>query len=97
MTGQGRGGRNQHAAVAAGVEIAGSTHRFLAVGTDGVDGPTDAAGGYVDGRTVTDPDVARRHLAGCDSYPYLERAGALLRIGKTGTNVADVWIVDKSG
>ena len=97
VTGQGRGGRNQHAAVAAGVEIAGSAHRFLAVGTDGVDGPTDAAGGYVDGRTVTDPEVARRHLAGCDSYPYLERAGALLRIGKTGTNVADVWIVDKSG
>ena len=97
VTGRGRGGRNQHAAVAAGLEIAGTPYRFLAVGTDGVDGPTDAAGGCVNGTTVTDPDVARRHLDGCDSYPYLERVGALLRTGKTGTNVADLWIVDKSG
>lgn len=97
VAGTGRGGRNQHAAVAAGIEIAGSRHRFLAVGTDGVDGPTDAAGGCVDGGTVTDPGVARRHLDSCDSYPYLDRAGGLLRTGKTGTNVADLWIVDKSG
>lgn len=97
VTGTGRGGRNQHAAVVAGIEIAGSRHRFLAVGTDGVDGPTDAAGGYVDGGTVTDTGMARRHLDNCDSYPYLERAGGLLRTGKTGTNVADLWIVDKSG
>lgn len=96
VIGNGRGGRNQHAAVVAGIEIAGTSHRFLAAGTDGIDGPTDAAGGCVDGGTVTDPDVARRHLAGFDSYPYLERKGALLRTGKTGTNVADLWIVDKS-
>ena len=97
VTGDGRGGRNQHAAVAAAIGIAGTAHRFLAAGTDGIDGPTDAAGGCVDGATVTDPHMAHKHLAGCDSYPYLERVGALLRTGKTGTNVADVWIVDKSG
>ena len=97
VTGTGRGGRNQHAAVAAGIEIAGSRHRFLAVGTDGVDGPTDAAGGCVDGGTVSDSHAARRHLDNCDSYPYLESVGGLLRTGKTGTNVADLWIVDKSG
>ena len=97
VTGKGRGGRNQHAALVAGVEIAGTSHRFLAAGTDGIDGPTDAAGGCVDGGTVTDPGLARQHLAGFDSYPYLARAGALLRTGKTGTNVADLWIVDKSG
>lgn len=97
VTGTGRGGRNQHAAVAAGVEIAGSRHRILAVGTDGVDGPTDAAGGCVDGGTVSDIHAARRHLDNCDSYPYLESVGGLLRTGKTGTNVADLWIVDRSG
>ena len=97
VTGTGRGGRNQHAAVAAGIEIAGTRHRFLAVGTDGVDGPTDAAGGCVDGGTVTETSVARRHLDNCDSYRYLESVGGLLRTGKTGTNVADLWIVDKSG
>ncbi len=97
VTGNGRGGRNQHAAVAAGIEIAGTPYRFLAIGTDGVDGPTDAAGGAVDGLTVSDPHLARMHLDAFDSYPYLERVGALLRTGRTGTNVADLWIVDKSG
>ena len=97
VRGPGRGGRNQHAAVTAGIEIAGSHHRFLAFGTDGVDGPTDAAGGCVDGATVTDPALARSQLDACDSYPYLEAAGGLLRTGRTGTNVADLWIVDRSG
>ena len=92
----GRGGRNQHSAVLAGIEIAGTSHRFLAAGTDGIDGPTDAAGGCVDGATVADPEMALRHLDSCDSYPYLDSVGALLRTGKTGTNVADLWIVDKS-
>ena len=96
VRGQGKGGRNQHAAVTAGIEIAGSHHRFLAFGTDGVDGPTDAAGGCVDGATVTDPALARSHLEACDSYPYLEAVGGLLRTGRTGTNVADLWIVDRS-
>lgn len=96
VRGQGKGGRNQHAALAAGIEIAGSHHRFLAFGTDGMDGPTDAAGGCVDGATVTDPALARRHLDACDSYAYLEEARGLLRTGRTGTNVADLWIVDRS-
>ena len=97
VRGKGKGGRNQHAAVTAGIEIAGTDHRFVAFGTDGVDGPTDAAGGCVDGATVTDPEMARRHLDACDSYPYLKGAGGLLRTGRTGTNVADLWIVDRSG
>lgn len=96
VRGQGKGGRNQHAAVTAGIEIAGSHHRFLAFGTDGVDGPTDAAGGCVDGATVTDPALARRHLDACDSYTYLKATAGLLRTGRTGTNVADLWIVDRS-
>lgn len=96
VRGGGRGGRNQHAALVAGLALAGSPYRFLAAGTDGIDGPTDAAGGCVDGATVTDPELARRHLTEHNSYPYLEQVGALLRTGKTGTNVADLWIVDKS-
>ena len=94
-----RQGRSQPARRrhAAGIEIAGSQGRFLAFGTDGVDGPTDAAGGCVDGATVTDPALARSHLDASDSYPYLEAAGGLLRTGRTGTNVADLWIVDRSG
>lgn len=96
VSGAGRGGRNQHAALMAGIELAGTSHRVLAVGTDGIDGPTDAAGGCVDGGSVVDPHLARMHLARYDSYPYLKAAGALLRTGKTGTNVADLWIVDKS-
>ncbi|MDE0643334.1 MAG: DUF4147 domain-containing protein [bacterium] len=96
VRGKGRGGRNQHAALAAGLAISGTDYRFLAFGTDGVDGPTDAAGGMVDGATVCDPAQAREHLRNNDSYTYLEAAGALLRTGRTGTNVADLWIVDKS-
>ena len=97
VTGRGRGGRNQQAALAAALRLASSPHRFLALGTDGIDGPTDAAGALVDGETVADPAAARRHLAECDAYPFLERAGALLKTGRTGCNVADLWIADKSG
>ena len=97
VAGSGQGGRNQHAALAAALEIAGAPYRFLAFGTDGIDGTTDAAGGLVDGGTVDRPGPALRRLEACDSYPYLEAAGALLRTGGTGANVADLWIVDKTG
>ena len=69
---------------------------FLAAGTDGRDGPTDAAGGIVDASTVArirrtgiDPRAA---LDDNDSYQALDAAGALLRTGATGTNVADVVV-----
>ena len=67
------------------------------MGTDGIDGPTGAAGAIVDGRTVSrgvqlglDVD---RYLAENDSGTYLEATGDLLVTGPTGTNVGDVWIV----
>ena len=99
VTGGGRGGRNQQAALAAAIRLAGTPYRFLAVGTDGVDGPTDAAGAVVDGATAggTGAGAARRHLERCDAYPFLEKAGALLKPGRTGVNVADLWIADKTG
>lgn len=95
VSGPGRGGRNQHAALAVALEISGTDFRFLACGTDGIDGPTDAAGAVVDGGTVGDAAIARRHLDARDAYPFLDRTGALIRMGSTGTNVGDLWIVDK--
>jgi glycerate-2-kinase len=99
VRGGGRGGRNQEAALAAAMELQGSTTMFAAFGTDGVDGPTDAAGALVDGFTTgriraggVDPAAA---LAANDSHPTLDVARALIRCGPTGTNVADLWIVDR--
>lgn len=96
VTGNGRGGRNQHGALAAAIAIRGTPVVFGALGTDGVDGPTDAAGAVVDGDTAQriedagfDPD---RALENCDSHPALDAAHALVRTGPTGTNVADVWV-----
>lgn len=92
-----RGGRNQELVLAAAAALAGSERTLLlSVGTDGIDGPTDAAGGWVDGRTVSravargvDLDRAlRRH----ESYYALRRLGGLWRTGPTGTNVADLHV-----
>lgn len=99
VRGAGRGGRNQEAALAASLRIDGTEDVFVALGTDGVDGPTDAAGAYVDGTTADriraagiDPRVA---LADNDSHSALQAAGALIRTGPTGINVADLWVVDR--
>lgn len=91
----GRGGRNQHFALAAAVEIAGRDDcLLLSAGTDGTDGPTDDAGALVDGGTLE-----RATLAGCDALDCLGRAasgqlleasGDLIRTGPTGTNVMDL-------
>jgi len=94
----GLGGRCQELALAAARALDGVPEgvALLAAGTDGRDGPTDAAGAIVDGatwgviaRTGRDPggDLARH-----DAYPSLDAAGALLRPGLTGTNVMDVVI-----
>jgi hydroxypyruvate reductase len=96
--GSGRGGRCQELALAAAQVLARGPSRaaLLAAGTDGRDGPTDAAGAVVDSATWVailgagrDPAVA---LASHDAYGALDAAGALLRTGLTGTNVADVVI-----
>ena len=97
VRGSGRGGRNQEAALAVAMEIDGRNVTFLAGGTDGIDGPTDAAGGLVDGGTI-DRGLAARFdpfaaLADNDTYPFLAAAGDLIVIGPTGTNVADLWLL----
>jgi glycerate 2-kinase len=94
----GQGGRCQELALAASRELAGSPAgpSVLAAGTDGRDGPTDAAGAIVDASTWEgvrshgrDPD---RDLAAHDSYAALQAAGTLFRTGPTGTNVMDLVI-----
>jgi glycerate 2-kinase len=97
VRGSGRGGRAQELALAAARLIDGEDRiTILACGTDGIDGPTPAAGALVDGGTVAraraggfDPDTA---LAANDSYPLLRAAGDLVVTGATGTNVGDVVI-----
>ncbi|HEU5170829.1 MAG TPA: DUF4147 domain-containing protein [Gemmatimonadales bacterium] len=97
----GLGGRSQELALAAAAALAGAGPAangvaLLAAGTDGRDGPTDAAGAVVDGRTWDDIRRAGRDpgrdLAAHDAYRALDAAGTLLRPGHTGTNVMDVVI-----
>jgi hydroxypyruvate reductase len=91
----GRGGRNQHLALAATIELAGRNDiLLLSVGTDGTDGPTEDAGALVDGGTLERASLAGRDaneaLARADSGTLLEASGDLIRTGPTGTNVMDL-------
>jgi hydroxypyruvate reductase len=98
VRGRGRGGRNQELALAAARPLRGVPRVLLAsVGTDGSDGPTDAAGAWVDGTTFERASAlgldVDRHLADNDAYPLLERVGGLIRTGPTLTNVNDVMLL----
>jgi len=92
----GVGGRSQHLALAAAIELAGSSAVLLAAGTDGVDGPTDAAGACVDGGTTARARAAgldaEAALAATDSHRLLAATGDLVQTGPTGTNVADLVV-----
>lgn len=92
----GRGGRSQQLALAAAIALAGEPGVVLAAGTDGVDGPTTAAGACVDGDSAARARAAgfdpERALAATDSNPLLAATGDLLLTGPTGTNVADVVV-----
>ena len=97
LTGNGLGGRNQELALAAAPALAGLEHCCVfSVGSDGTDGPTDAAGGYVDGQT----DAALRTagwdvfaaLQNNDAYHAMQAIGGLIITGPTGTNVNDVSV-----
>ena len=98
LSGRGKGGRNQELALGAAAGIAGLRHvAVFSVGSDGTDGPTDAAGGYVDGETVSDTDAKglslEKSLQENDSYTLLKVLGGLIITGPTGTNVNDVAVV----
>ncbi len=95
----GLGGRNQQTVLAAVSAVANWPAGLLvaSLGTDGEDGPTDAAGAQADAAVAralgADRPALERALARCDSLPILERSGGLVRTGPTGTNVADVRII----
>lgn len=96
--GRGRGGRNQELALAVAMEIEGVEGVLAAsLGTDGTDGPTDAAGAFADGGTVARGEAAgldaRDALRRNDAYPFLRAAGDLIVTGPTGTNVNDLVLV----
>jgi len=94
LKGKGSGGRNQEFVVAAAIDIAGLPRTVVfSAGTDGTDGPTDAAGAIADGDTLRrDPD-AQTYLNRNDSHSYFESLGDLVKTGPTLTNVMDVHLV----
>ena len=98
LTGTGLGGRNQEIALSAAQEIAGFRDTAVfSFGSDGTDGPTDAAGGYCDGESraalaaqgVSIPDVLRQN----DAYHALKKCDGLILTGPTGTNVNDLSVL----
>jgi len=99
VRGGGRGGRSQELALAAALGLEGRAGAaILAAGTDGTDGPTEAAGAYADGETVArgrDRGVdARAALADNDAYTFFAAEGGLFCTGPTGTNVMDLALLE---
>ena len=98
LRGNGKGGRNQELALAAAVQLHGNAgNTLLSGGTDGTDGPTDAAGAIVDGQTLARAGQAgldpADFLARNDSYHFFDALGDLVTTGPTQTNVMDLQIV----
>lgn len=98
VSGSGKGGRNQEFSLAAAIEIAGlSNSLVLSAGTDGTDGPTDAAGAIATGDTLKRAAAlgldACIHLRTNDAYPFFDALGDLIRTGPTGTNVMDIHLL----
>ena len=98
LTGKGKGGRNQELALSAAPLLSSVENAAVfSVGSDGTDGPTDAAGGYVDSDTLSilkakGIDV-QKVLEDNDAYHALEKCGGLVITGPTGTNVNDVSVL----
>ena len=99
VTGPGRGGRNQQAALAL-TSLLRPGEAAVCIGTDGIDGPTDAAGAIVDGASLAAMHdvhvVPEAALAANDAYPALDAIDALIRTGPTGTNVGDLWLIARN-
>ncbi len=97
VNGEGKGGRNQEVALGAIYKMSGLRGIIATLGTDGIDGPTDAAGAMVDGESLTralgmglNPD---EFLEGNDSYSFFESMNDLILTGPTGTNVNDLSVI----
>lgn len=98
VKGKGIGGRNQEIPLAAALKIGGLNGAVVAsLSTDGIDGPTDAAGAIVDGKTLVraaDAGIVAEHfLADNDSYHFLQKLDDLIFTGQTGTNVNDISVI----
>ncbi len=98
VSGSGKGGRNQEMALAAAIALQGLANvAVLCLGTDGNDGPTDAAGGLIDGQTIARGQAksmdARTYLADNNSYEFLDAVGDLVVTGPTRTNVNDLALI----
>ncbi|MBR2411325.1 MAG: DUF4147 domain-containing protein [Clostridia bacterium] len=98
IKGTGKGGRNQEMALSAAIEIKGRKNiAFISLGSDGTDGPTDAAGGFSDGNTYERIKSAglspENELMNNNSYYALKNAGDLIITGPTGTNVNDITVI----
>ena len=98
VRGKGKGGRNTELALAFAIEIEGVNGiTFLSAGTDGTDGPTDAAGAVVDGETIQKAKSLglnpREYLDNNDSYNFFKKIDSLLITGPTGTNVMDIQVL----
>lgn len=98
ITGKGKGGRNQELALSAAQSIAGMENVVVAAaGSDGTDGPTDAAGGLVTGTTKAELEALNisidQILADNNSYHALKAIDSLLMTGPTGTNVNDLYLL----
>ena len=99
VTGNGKGGRNQEFALACAEPLAsaGVTAAVISVGTDGIDGPTDAAGALVDHTTISRAGAAKLHPATFlnrnDAYSFFDPLGDLIMTGPTGTNVGDLQLI----
>lgn len=99
LKGRGKGGRNQELALAASIALQ-NTHRsitLLSAGTDGTDGPTDAAGAIIDQTTyskaVQEGIQPEQFLNNNDAYHFFEKQGGLIKTGPTHTNVMDVIVL----
>jgi glycerate-2-kinase len=98
VTGNGKGGRNQEMLLAAAVKLKGLEGVVLAsLSTDGIDGPTDAAGAVVDGKTLNralkSKMAPEKFLANNDSYHFFSKLNDLIFTGPTGTNVNDISVI----
>ncbi|RNC86040.1 MAG: DUF4147 domain-containing protein [Balneola sp.] len=98
VKGQGKGGRNQELALMSAISIEGQhSITMLSIGTDGIDGPTDAAGAIVDSYTTLKARKMKispeEYLQNNDSYSFHEQMGTLVKFGETGKNLADLQVV----
>ncbi|MBD3173408.1 DUF4147 domain-containing protein [Candidatus Bathyarchaeota archaeon] len=97
VTGDGVGGRNQELALAASMRLNGMNCIIATLGTDGIDGPTDAAGAIVDGNTMKRSNElgldSRTYLEENDSYSFFRELGDAIITGPTGTNVNDLSLI----